>query len=262
MNYNKKCLIIYLGNAFSEKTFDYSKSYKYSVDLRDNKKNHIENIYLPLSNMGYSIETLMLTNKHQYYDDFLKEFSATKINFDEFTEDELKVLYDLYWMRTPQRWGPGIFRAGARLLKVKESLPYADLYVVIRADVFFKKKLNEMNVDYDKINYLWPETDNQFYTHRRQEYFDLVGDELFFFRDYYRVNGITLNIAPRKYFNLFTSYLWLEHMSLYFMIRDLSPLVTIEKDINFICGTDRAYVTDSNLCENPIYYFNKKIYTI
>jgi hypothetical protein len=259
---NKKCLIIYLGNAYSEKTLNYSKEYMYSVDLRDNKSNHIDNIYAPLISMGYNVETLMLTNKHKYSDLFLDMFSAYNFEYNEFTDDELKNLYGLYWMRTPQGWGPGIFKAGARLLKVKDEIPKTyDLYVIIRADCLFKKSLIQMDVDYDKINYLFPETDNQFFTHNREFYLDNHGDELIFFREYLRVNGITLNIIPQKYFNMVSSYLWMEHMSLYFMQRDLYPIFSWKDDVHFICGTEKAYVTDPNFCENPIYTFNKKIYS-
>lgn len=258
----KSCLVIYLGNSFSEKTLNYSKSYYYSVDLRENKQNHIENIYSPLISMGYNVNTILLTNKHENLDLLRTEFSALPFEYDEFSDEELKNLYGYYWMRTTGSWGPGIFKAGARLLKQKDRIPKSDLYVIIRADIHFKKSLSEMDVNYDRMNFLWPETDNQFFTEKRQEYLNTHGDELVYFRDYKRVNGVALNIVPHKYFNILSSYLWLEHMSLNFMLKDLGPIITLENDFHFICGTDRGYVTDTTVCENPIYYFNKKIYSI
>ena len=42
---NKTCLVIYIGNGYSEGEPSYYQSYIYSVDMRDNEKNHEENIY-------------------------------------------------------------------------------------------------------------------------------------------------------------------------------------------------------------------------
>ena len=42
---NKTCLVIYIGNGYSEGEPSYYNAYIYSVDMRDNKENHEENIY-------------------------------------------------------------------------------------------------------------------------------------------------------------------------------------------------------------------------
>jgi hypothetical protein len=42
------------------------------------------------------------------------------------------------------------------------------------------------------------------------------------------------------------------------MIRDLSPLITVENDVNIMMGLDNFYVTDIRFTENPVYTFNKK----
>jgi len=85
-----------------------------------------------------------------------------------------------------------------------------------------------------------------------------IHDPKIFWNLYNRVNGNVFNVIPKKYFNVFINYIWAEHLALYLMLKDLSPLIT-EKDIHFICGDSECYVTDPNVIENPIYYFNKKI---
>jgi hypothetical protein len=43
------------------------------------------------------------------------------------------------------------------------------------------------------------------------------------------------------------------------MIKDLSPVITVENDVNLMCGDEIPYVSDVRVCENPVYYFSKKI---
>lgn len=253
------CLLIYIGNGYSEKEISYDGSYYYSVDMRDNKPNHKKNVIDPLKNMGYSVDTCLITNKHSKYDLFLKEYDAINVTYDDVTPEDEKKLYDYYALKVPEEHGPGSLKSGTRVLKARNNIPEYDLYVFVRADAKFKMSIQEMNIDYKRINYSWKETDFRFFTELRDLFMKQHGTDQIYWNQYYRISGNVLNIVPKKYFKVFTSYYWLEHLSLYCMIQDLSPTITFENDINLIFGNDVCYVTDIRFCTNPLYTFNKKI---
>lgn len=253
------CLLIYVGNGYSEKEPSYDGAYQYSVDMRDNKPNHKKNIIDPLKNMGYEVDTCLITNKHIKYDLFIKEYGAIEIFYDDLTIEDEKNLYKYYTIKVPEEHGPGSLKSGARVLKARKNIPEYDLYVFVRADTKFKLPLNQLNIDYDKINYSWKETDFRFFTEERESFIKQHGTDQVYWNEYYRISGNVLNIVPKKYFNVFTNYYWLEHLSLYCMLQDLSPIITYEKDINLIFGENVCYVTDIRFCVNPLYTFSKKI---
>ena len=258
---DKTCLIIYIGNGFSKNQRADNNSYSYSVDMRDNRENHQKCMYNPLIELGYKIDTALVTNKHEFYEGFKKEYNAIKLDYDDITPEDEKNLEEYYHLKIDRRlgWGPGLFKSGGRLLKLKDKIPEYDLYVFIRADSFFKVTLNELKVDYNKINYLWPETDYRFFTGGKDTFYKTGMNERYFWDTYKRINGNVLNVIPKKYINIFLNYIWLEHMSVYFMTETLNPLITVENDINLMCGDENCYVTDVIVCENPVFTFNKKI---
>ena len=86
--------------------------------------------------------------------------------------------------------------------------------------------------------------------------------EFYFWNTYNRINGNYFNVVPKKYINLFISYFWLEHMSLHLMLRDMSPLISLENDFHIICGLDKCYSSNTRNCENPILTTSKKIYSL
>jgi hypothetical protein len=43
------------------------------------------------------------------------------------------------------------------------------------------------------------------------------------------------------------------------MLKDFSPFITYENDINLMCGEDEFYAGAPEFCTNPVYTFNKKI---
>lgn len=258
MSRKKKCLVIYIGNGYSEKSLSYDSSYSYSIDMRDNKENHEKCIYSPLVEMGYIVDTLLMTNKHEKYDEFLDEYNSLRIHYDDITPQDESILYNYYFgLKVVGGYGPGTFKSGGRFLKLREEIPSYDLYVFIRSDAQFKLSISDMNIDYKKINYLWPETDIQFFTDG-ENFRKIYRYEKLFWDMYYRVNGNVFNVVPKKFFNAFINYYWAEHCAVYLMTKDLSPLITIE-DIHLICGYDKCYVTDVTVLDNPIYTFNKKI---
>jgi hypothetical protein len=260
MSRKKKCLIIYIGNGYSEESLSYDGSYSYSIDMRDNRENHQKYVYSPLIEMGYSVDTLLMTNKHEKYNEFLDEYNSLRIYYDDITAQDEENLYNYYFnLKVIEGYGPGTFKSGGRFLKLRQKIPTYDLYVFVRADTQFKISMSEMDINFKKINYLWPETDIQFFTDRETA-IKIYGDEKLFWNSYYRVNGNVFNVVPKKFFNIFTNYCWAEHCAVHLMIRDLSPLITI-KDIHLICGEDKCYVADPKIVENPIYTFNKKIFS-
>ena len=257
----KTCLVVYIGNGFSKEQQSYNGSYTYSVDMRDNRKNHKECIYNPLFKLGYSIDTSLVTNKHEFYEGFKKEYGAINLQYDDITPEDEKNLEEFFYLKIDRNlgWGPGQFKSGGRFLKLKEKIPEYDLYVFVRADASFKITLDKLNVDYDKINYLWPETDYRFFTEGSHAFYQTGKNERWFWDTYKRINGNVLNVIPKKYVNIFLNYFWLEHLSVYFMTESLHPLITLENDINLMCGDKNCYVTDVNVCENPVFTFNKTI---
>lgn len=261
MKDKKTCLVIYLGAGYSEHLVSHD-GVAYSIDMRNTRQNHAEMIYAPLVEKGYKIDKLLLTQKHEHYEQFMSDYNAIRVEYDDLTPQEESILHSYYFhLKITKGWGPGSFKTGGRFLKLKQPIPEYDLYVFIRADVQFKLSLSEMNVDYEKINYLWPETDSRFYTNEedfKRECVDFYGsdDRMLFWDLYNRVNGIAFNVVPKKFFNVFTHYLWADHVSLHLMLKELYPLVSLN-DVNMICGTDKCYVSDVKICDNPIYTFNK-----
>jgi hypothetical protein len=257
---SSNCLVVYIGNGYSSRVPHYTGQYVYSVDMRENRENHYKNIYEPLYEMGYKIDTALVTNKHERYDEFVEEYGALKLNYDDLTKEEADFLYQYYAFRVPDQWGPGFFSTGARVLKVQEQIDNYEFYVFVRADAQFKKSVRDMNVDFRKMNWLWKETDHRFYNEFRDTFLEKFQTEHVFWNTYYRVSGNVLNFVPKKYFRIFTSYYMYEHLALGMMIKDLYPLITYENDVNLICGEKECFVTDTRSKENPIYIFNKKIH--
>ena len=256
---NKTCLVIYIGNGYSEGEPSYYQSYIYSVDMRDNQENHEENIYKPLRELGYTVDTTLITNKHKRYDEFVEHYNAIRLDYTDFTPEHFDILEKFYRYKINyQGWGPGSYISGGRLLNLHEELPEYDIYVFVRADTNFKQSLSDLNVDYNKINYLWRETDYRFFHEpENPEIAEITID--WPWNTYRRINGNVLNVVNKKYINIFKSHYWLDHMSLYFMLKDFSPLITYENDINLMCGEEEFYAGAPEFCSNPVYTFNKKI---
>jgi len=252
-----KALIIYIGNGYSEFTYSYDKTYAYSVDMRENFLNHQEKIFKNLSRKGYELDFALLTNKHEKYQDFLDFYNAIHLDYDDLNDYDLERLKEFYYWKTDIPTGN--FYAGGRFFKIRNQIPHYELYVIIRADVSFKMGLNELNVDYTKMNWLWPETDySVFCDELREDYLKARGSDCWCWESYHRVNGNILNIVPNKYFNLYKSYIWMEHTAFTYMMRDLYPIITLN-DINMMLGWEKCYVTDLRFTENPVYTLNKKI---
>jgi hypothetical protein len=148
--------------------------------------------------------------------------------------------------------------SGGRFLKLKEEIPNYDMYVIVRADLHFKLGLNQLNVDYKKMNWLWPETYYLYFTEFREDFLREYKTEFYPWQNFNRVNGNCLNVIPFKFFRTYSKYIWMEHNSLNMMIQDLYPLITLE-DVNLMAGYDKSYVTDVRFSDNPVYITNKKI---
>jgi hypothetical protein len=251
----KSCLVIYIGAGYVKDHFHYSGDYSYSIDMRENKQNHWDKIYKPLLRDGYKINTLLLTNKHEKINEFRDFYGCIGIEYDDLTQEDSDNLFKYYELKNPIANGYGQPFSGGRFLKLKQEIPEYDIYVIVRADCYFKMGLDELNVKYDKMNWLWRETHIKYFTNR-EEFEKLWEDWGFFWRETKRVNGNVLNVIPRKYFGVFKSYIWLEHLSLFMILNDLKPLVTLE-DVNFMLESDDFFVTDSHLVDNPVFFFNK-----
>jgi hypothetical protein len=254
----RNCLVIYVGNGYSENVTVYDKSYTYSVDMRDNFHNHQEKIFEPLKRLGYKVDTALLTNKHEYYQDFVNFYNAINLDYDDFTDGDFEILKSFYFWR--DSIPPGWFTSGGRFFKLKKPIPQYETYVIVRADAHFIMGIHDLKIDFSKMNWLWPETDYRVFTDR-DEYLKVKSSDCWCWEDYNRVNGNVLNIIPNKFFNAYSKYIWMEHMSFTYMLRDLYPLVTLN-DLNMMLGYDKCLVTDVRFAENPVYTINKKIVSV
>jgi len=252
----KKALIIYIGCGYSEREVSYDNTYVYQIDMRENYSNHMENVFKPLEKMGYSHDVMLLTNKHQKFEEFKEFYKAIDVHYEDFTSDDFEIVKNFYYMK--YFWQPGHCTSGGRFLKVKQQIPEYDLYVMIRADILFKQSIENLKIDFEKMNWLWPETDYRFYTEDRDEIMKELGYEKWCWDTYKRVNGNFFNIIPKKFFNAFRTHIYMEHVSLCFMLEELHPLITMD-DVNLMLGDEKCYVSDQRFCENPIVSLNKKI---
>ena len=252
----KTCLLIYIGNGYSEDVPVYDNSYRYSVDMRDNLENHNEKIVEPLKKLGYNVDYALLTNKHKKYDEFTQFYNSIPLEYEDINAEDFKTMHKFYFWK--REHPPGYFYSGGRFLKLKNKIPRYDTYVIVRADAHFKMGLDELNVDYDKMNWLWPETDFRVFTDQKQQFIDWLGSECWPWEAYHRVNGNVLNVIPYKFFNAYSNYIWMEHLSFSHMLEDLYLLVTFE-DLNLMLGDEKCWVTDVRFVENPVYTMNKRI---
>ena len=252
----KTCLVIYVGVGYSDFEYNWDKTYIFSVNMMDGYENHQKNVFEPLKRQGYSIKTALLTKKHKRYDEMLKFYDAITLEYDDINEYESNALQKFHKVRDTEN--TGFFQPGGRFLTLKTPIDHYDLYVIIRGDVLFKKSFDEINIDYDKVNFLWPESPPELSTHKREKLIQEGWYDLMWWDRDKRTNGIVFNVLPKKYFNLYKSHIWREHLALSYMIRDTYPLFSME-DVNMIMGFDKGYTTDLRFMSNPIYTFNKKI---
>ena len=88
----RNCLVIYIGNGYSESALVYDKTYSYSTDMRENYPNHLEKIFTPLKQRGYSIDVALLTNKHSKYDEFVDFYKAIPLDYEDINHDDVEIL--------------------------------------------------------------------------------------------------------------------------------------------------------------------------
>ena len=258
---NKKCVVFYVGNGYSENVPDYTGAYQYSVDMRDNRENHEKMVFEPLKEQGYEIKVALVTNKHKLYEDFLKEYDSLVLEYDDYEKEiDGDVLPKYYNIRTKLGVGFGVCATGVRFLKMWSEVPKADIYIFLRADTWFKKSIKELSIDFEKINYLWRETDYRMFNEERTDICLKWPYEMMFWDWYYRVSGNIFHVVPEKFIHPFIANYWLEHLSLYFLLKDMKPFITME-NINFMCGTEKCYVSDMSNYSNPYLRFNKRIET-
>lgn len=255
---NKTCLIVYIGNGYSENILHGSGEYRYSIDMTNCLQNHVANLIAPLQLMGFKSDIALITNKHKKYNEFKKKYGAINIEYDDLTQEDIDCLYHLYFsLRIPEGWGPGSFYCGGRMLKIREKMPEYDYYIFVRTDLLFKISIFDLNIDLNKINYLWIETESSYLKKGTDQIIEGLDDRIFW-RDYNRVSGNSFSIVPKKYINPFISCMWADHCSLHLILKDFSPFISLN-DINFMCGEKRCYSANSNYSTNPVYTFNKKI---
>ena len=127
---SKRCLVIYIGLGYDTKytNVTYPSDNKMHVDMRVNRQNHNTNIFDPLKKLGYEVDTALVTNKHELYSQFVKEYNAIDIDYDEATTEELESLATSCYLRIGHKiFGMGSPHTGSRFLKLKNLEPmYGD----------------------------------------------------------------------------------------------------------------------------------------
>jgi len=253
---SKTCLIIYIGNGYSELERNHDGAYSYTTDMKENFENHEEKIFNPLREKGYELDFALLTNKHEKYAEYFRYYNAIFLDYDEISDYDYDVMRNYYFWKYDVP--PGSFKSGGRFKKLKNKIPEYDIYAVIRTDAWFLMSVNELTIDFEKMNWLWPETDWMVFTEERDAYLSDGKTEFWPWIKNRRVNGNVFNIIPFKFFRAFSNYIWMEHATLGIMLQELYPLVTLD-DVNMMLGMDKCYCTDIKYCKNPVYTFNKKI---
>jgi len=183
-------------------------------------------------------------------------YNAIPLDYTDINQYEFNTMNKFHKMRENEN--TGFYYVGGRFLTLKTQIDDYDFYVVVRSDVLFKKKITELNIDYDKLNFLWPESPPQLFTPLREDFLRDGWHDLLWWEHNKRTNGLVINFFPKKYYNLYRSHIWREHLALYYMLKDTHPFFTMN-DVNMIMGTKKGHVTDLRFETNPIYTFNKKI---
>lgn len=255
---NKKAFIFYTGISYW-KRFPHSETGLYfDLDMESSYDNHMKMLHEPLQKMGYDVDCCIITNKdnNPKYNKYIKMYKALDFTYQSNMQQwEIDVMANYFNMRFP-RFGAFSFGypvQGFRLLTIQEPIPAADIYIFCRCDLLLKKSINKINIDYNKINYLWKE---EGVYRRQQENITSPYQSNSGWSICRRVSGNMLNVVPRKHIKKFLSNYWLEHCSMYAMLRDYDTLT--EKDFHIVLG-DQMYDSCIEREPNPIFTHNRII---
>tara|TARA_R100000008_G_C3582949_1_gene169889 strand:+ start:258 stop:1076 length:819 start_codon:yes stop_codon:yes gene_type:complete len=252
-----KAFIFYTGLSYFPNFFHCETGWNFDLDMEFGYQNHMQYLHQPLSNMGYDVGCAIITNKENNpkYKRYLQLYNAFDMNYNGDVNDfEIESMVNYFKVRY-ERFGAFSFGypiQGFRFLTIQDPIPMADIYVFIRCDLILKKPLNEINIDYDKINYLWKEEG----IHRRsQEGIASPNHPNSGWSQHHRVCGNMLHVVNKKYIKSFLTHFWLEHCSMHAMLKDCDS-VTLQ-DFHIVCG-DEMYDSCTERESNPIFTHSRK----
>ena len=253
---NKTAYIFYTGLSYATNYKNPNTDNRYDLNMEHAFANHMSHLHAPLEKMGYKVSCSIITNKNDNpnYKRTTRLYNAKELPYEDVpykeTVQAAEQWFDFRYQRfLAMGWGYGM--QGARLLTIPE-IPKADIYLFVRCDLKLKKPLDELNIKYDKINYMWKEEE----AHRQNwcGYYKTKIDKSSHPRSAWnlhrRVGGNMLNVVAFKYIKAFVEFYWMEHCALLAMLR-ASDYITLD-DVHFMCG-DEMYDSGVFKGENPIF---------
>ena len=252
----KKVFIFYTGISFWQRFLHSETGNLFDIDMEGSYENHMKMLHKPLSKMGYDVNCAIVTNKlgNPKYKKYLSMYKAVDLDYKtdptQAEIDNLARYFDLKF-GSGGAFGFGFPIQGFRLLTIKDPVPEADLYIFCRCDLLLKNSIDKLNIDWDKINYLWKEEG----IYRKQE----LGIET---PDHpksgwsicNRVAGNMLNVVPSRHIKKFINNYWLEHCSMHAMLKDHDDID--KTDFHIVLG-DEMYDSCTERQANPIFTHNR-----
>ena len=253
----KKAFIFYTGLSYCKNFYHCETGDHFDLDMDFSYDSHMQQLHEPLNNMGYDVDCAIITNKdnNPKYKNYLKKYIALDLNYQsDVSDQEIESMVNYFNARYNRfdAFSFGFPIQGFRLLTIQDPIPSADIYVFIRCDLLLKNPINRINIDYNKINYLWKE--EGIYRAQTENITDSTHPESCW-NKHYRVSGNMLHVVNKKYIKSFISHFWMEHCSLQALLRDCDGISM--KDVNIVCGND-LYDSCVARQDNPIFTHSRK----
>jgi hypothetical protein len=158
----KKAFVFYTGLSYYPNFFHCETGWHFDLDMEFGYKNHMQQLHNPLRNMGYDVSCAIITNKdnNPKYAKYLQMYNALDMSYDsEVSDFEIESMINYFKVRYERfdAFSFGYPIQGFRFLTIRDPIPAADIYIFIRCDLNLKNPINKLNIDYNKINYLWTE---------------------------------------------------------------------------------------------------------
>ena len=253
----KKAFVFYTGLSYYPNFYHCETGWHFDLDMEFSHHNHMKQLHAPLSQMGYDVECAIITNKEDNpkYQQYLKMYDAHDMDYNGNVSDhEIESMINYFKIRY-ERFGAFSFGypiQGFRFLTIQDAIPTADIYIFIRCDLTLKKPLDQIDINYNKINYLWKEEG----IHRaEQEGITTADHPNSGWSQHHRVCGNMLHVVNKKYIKSFLTHFWLEHCSMHAMLKDCDS-ITLE-DFHIVCG-DTMYDSCIERQPNPIFQHSRK----
>jgi len=254
---NRKAFVFYTGLSYYPNFYHCETGWHFDLDMEFGYDNHVKQLHQPLEKMGYEVNCAIITNKENNpkYNKYLKMYNALDMNYaGDVSDYEIETMINYFKVRYERfdAFSFGFPIQGFRFLTIQDPIPSADIYIFIRCDLTLKKPINQINIDYNKINYLWKE---EGINRAKEESISNVHDPNSGWSRHYRVCGNMLHVVNKRYIKSFLTHYWMEHCSMQAILRDCDS-ITFE-DFHIVCG-DKMYDSCTERQANPIFNHARK----